>query len=586
MMAALLVLATGALAGRTTNAELRALPVPGKVAIDGKLGDWNLSGGIFICSDTDRLVNTKSAKAYLMYDGEFLYAAFQIKDRTPMVNHLDPAKEPGCGWKSDCIQLRICTDPEKPVGPGGALVSHVDCYWFTDGQRPVMSVAHHDRGRGKDGFEDSIPDALAKSGEAAFLKDADGNGYTQELQIPWSLLRRDDRPGRPDDSFRMGIDIAWGDFTGRNVDLFVGDLVNPATPRPDILFAMPKTWGLVTLQPAGKLAPSASFRVLAELSNPKGMRIAQFKGGAEGAVSLTFDDNLRDQYDNAAPWLEKYGFRGTFFVVVGSTPDTDAEASAKKPGQAGGISWEGLKRLAERGHEIANHSWSHPALIKLDDAKLEAEVEKARARIAEKIGQPPLSFCYPGNGYDARVREFVLRHHVKARDTCTGYGGDFSVDEANARVLRTLDNGGWLVAMIHGIEAGYDAFKTPANFEAHLKFLQGLGSRIWVDTFANIARYERERDTAQLEGTQTDAGAAFRLTCPLDPAVYNVPLTVAVSAPGARNPKAQLISGRGPIPVGELPVTQRGNVIYVDVAPSKQQVWVTWDAPAALPQEP
>jgi len=46
---ALLVQAGSARALQTENTGMQALPAPGPVAMDGKLNDWDLSGGIFTC---------------------------------------------------------------------------------------------------------------------------------------------------------------------------------------------------------------------------------------------------------------------------------------------------------------------------------------------------------------------------------------------------------------------------------------------------------------------------------------------------------------------------------------------------------
>ena len=81
-----------------------------------------------------------------------------------------------------------------------------------------------------------------------------------------------------------------------------------------------------------------------------------------------------------------------------SRPTPTSRRVPRSLGQHGGIPWPRIKELAARGHEIANHSWSHAGLMKLDDAQLDDEINKAYDRIAERIGAPPLTFCYPGNG--------------------------------------------------------------------------------------------------------------------------------------------------------------------------------------------
>jgi len=48
-------------ATETANIGMRVLPAPGRVAIDGKPGDWDLSGGIFVCKNVEQQRDRQSA---------------------------------------------------------------------------------------------------------------------------------------------------------------------------------------------------------------------------------------------------------------------------------------------------------------------------------------------------------------------------------------------------------------------------------------------------------------------------------------------------------------------------------------------
>ena len=67
-------------------------------------------------------------------------------------------------------------------------------------------------------------------------------------------------------------------------------------------------------------------------------------GGARAAVSLTFDDGLDSQLDVALPLLDARRQRATFFVT--------GEQLARRTAD-----W---RAVAARGHELANHSATHP----------------------------------------------------------------------------------------------------------------------------------------------------------------------------------------------------------------------------------
>jgi peptidoglycan/xylan/chitin deacetylase (PgdA/CDA1 family) len=235
--------------------------------------------------------------------------------------------------------------------------------------------------------------------------------------------------------------------------------------------------------------------------------IARWPGGASAAWSCTLDDGLRDQLDRAVPALEAAGLRGTFFVIAGGVPDDPAVAAAAKPGAWNGIAWPELAALAARGHEIGNHSWSHPRLTKVDDARLRHEVDAAHARIAERLGRAPVSFCAPFNAQDGRVTAVVSASHAAWRTHQRQFGGKIDADAADRWLDEEEPRGGWTVLMVHGIATGFDAFVDPAVFAEHCRRVAARrdAGRLWPATFAAAAAYARTRDGARL--TVTGEGA-------------------------------------------------------------------------------
>lgn len=158
------------------------------------------------------------------------------------------------------------------------------------------------------------------------------------------------------------------------------------------------------------------------------VRIAKFPGDRPAAVSFTFDDGLPDHLSIAVPALEKRGMRGTFFLVAGNISDSVDDGAKLHP--HGKIPWPVWKEIAENGHEIGNHSMHHKQLTKLSDEELAKEIDDAYHLIEEKIGQPPLTFCFPGNGHDERVDRAVARQHIAGRNRLVGYGAkEFTLDK-------------------------------------------------------------------------------------------------------------------------------------------------------------
>lgn len=102
----------------------------------------------------------------------------------------------------------------------------------------------------------------------------------------------------------------------------------------------------------------------------------------------------------------RQGVRATFFVV-GEDLDADPEGRAL------------LARLAQDGHELASHTYSHPYdLVRLSPARIAEEIDKAHAVIGETAGTAPVGFRAPG--YE--ITETVLQTLVDR-----GYAYDSSV---------------------------------------------------------------------------------------------------------------------------------------------------------------
>ena len=145
-MLLLAALAWPARATETENGDMQVLPTPGKVVIDGKFEDWDLSSGIFTCCDVENQREKFGVWSHAMYDEKALYLLFRWIDETPLNN---PGQAAGSyGWAGDCMQVRFITNLGKP----NERVSHWSCWRDRDGIG-IMDVAN---GRGFRGREGSL----------------------------------------------------------------------------------------------------------------------------------------------------------------------------------------------------------------------------------------------------------------------------------------------------------------------------------------------------------------------------------------------------------------------------------------------
>ncbi len=97
--------------------------------------------------------------------------------------------------------------------------------------------------------------------------------------------------------------------------------------------------------------------------------------GVGRTVAMTFDDGPSPKLTpRLLDTLKQRGIRATFFVV--------GKNAAEFP--------DILKRAVAEGHEIGNHSWSHPQLTHLGAAGVAGEIEKTNAAIKAAIGHNPV----------------------------------------------------------------------------------------------------------------------------------------------------------------------------------------------------
>ncbi|MGC8667119.1 MAG: sugar-binding protein [Chthonomonadales bacterium] len=231
-------------AQETTNSVLRIVPAPGVVRVDGRLEDWDLSGSILCCYDWARLHATHSVRAAAMYDSRFLYLAFRFKDRTPLINHIDPRQDPDGGWKADAVQMRIETD----------RVAHVTAWYYTDGRRAAMHIHYGFWDTGNPASQADLINPLSAGAQEAFRKDP--TGYTQELAVPWRLITRSGRCPAVRSRFRMGLEFFWGSPKANDFpEHRYADLVNPNRPQRSFFWQNPDAWGTAVLEARGHLRP-------------------------------------------------------------------------------------------------------------------------------------------------------------------------------------------------------------------------------------------------------------------------------------------------------------------------------------------
>lgn len=120
-------------------------------------------------------------------------------------------------------------------------------------------------------------------------------------------------------------------------------------------------------------------------------------------VMLTFDDTDEEQYSIGATEMNKYGFKGVYFIMT---------ISINRPRY---MSKEQIKNLSDSGHLIAGHTWDHHMVTKYQGADWDTQLVKPRKQLEAITGKTIKYFAYPfGLWNQAAIPEIKSRDYKLA----------------------------------------------------------------------------------------------------------------------------------------------------------------------------
>lgn len=112
----------------------------------------------------------------------------------------------------------------------------------------------------------------------------------------------------------------------------------------------------------------------------------------EKKVSISFDAAWgNEQTETLLEILEEKNVKATFFLV--------GEWVEKYP--------ESVKAIADKGHDVENHSSTHPYMTQLSDSKMAEEIRSCNEKIESITGKCPTLFRPPYGDYNNQVVKAV-----------------------------------------------------------------------------------------------------------------------------------------------------------------------------------
>jgi peptidoglycan/xylan/chitin deacetylase (PgdA/CDA1 family) len=124
------------------------------------------------------------------------------------------------------------------------------------------------------------------------------------------------------------------------------------------------------------------------------------RGPAEGRrVALTFDDGPDPEVTpRVLDVLAAHGVRASFFCV----------------GRRAAAARDVIRRMADEGHDVLSHGWSHASLWRCSPARTDAEVGRAHGLLTTLSGRAPAFFRPPWGMLNAALPGVLQRHGARA----------------------------------------------------------------------------------------------------------------------------------------------------------------------------
>jgi len=119
-------------------------------------------------------------------------------------------------------------------------------------------------------------------------------------------------------------------------------------------------------------------------------------------VMITFDDTRAEQYTIGREELNKYGFKGVYFIMT---------VSLDKPGY---MTKDQVRELADAGNIIGSHTWDHSNVKNYSGLDWEKQIDKPSQQLEKITGKPINYFAYPFGLWDKEAIVQLKQRHFKA----------------------------------------------------------------------------------------------------------------------------------------------------------------------------
>ena len=258
--------------------------------------------------------------------------------------------------------------------------------------------------------------------------------------------------------------------------------------------------------------------------------------GHPGAVSFTFDDSEISQLNNLGDYFEKnQDIKVTFFMTGGMNAGNQSKYFP----------------MAEKGHEIGNHSKTHSDLTNSNNLK--GEITDYKYDLEQRSGAEVVSFATPYCYYNDAVEAEIAKAHIVNRN-CQGatkykwdeepvwerissdcYQGNTQQSKGN--MSEAKQKNAWTVQLNHGVDgAGFGYGITPSDMISIMDEAKAQG--LWRAPMGRVAAYYRAHFVIdKATSTNIDGGFKVTWTSPHSAMPKSVPLRVKIEGADGKTVK-------------------------------------------------
>ncbi len=196
----------------------------------------------------------------------------------------------------------------------------------------------------------------------------------------------------------------------------------------------------------------------------------------DAVAALTFDDGPHPEFTpRLLDILERQHARATFFMV--------GEAAQRHP--------ELVRRVAQAGNAIGNHTWDHPALPFITGRERRAQIracERALAPYGTRLFRPP----YGAQSVASRLDALWLGYAVVTWNVAVGDWLDLDAHSMADRLVNKIQPGSVILLhdALYTFEEERYANRDPM-LEAVTMVLERLGDRFRFITIPELLQYGR-----------------------------------------------------------------------------------------------